>query len=127
MLCAWQRLSFDARLSEIFLTGDARMRNQVKVFLGILLLVFAVAGCSASSDRTVGQSIDDTNLVAAVKTRLARDEISSLFRIEVDSNVGVVTLNGTVRPPDQVKHVEGIARGVKGVKDVVNKLQVQAK
>lgn len=103
------------------------MRNQVKIFLGILLLVFAVAGCGASSDRTVGQSIDDTNLTAAVKARLARDEISSLFRIDVDSNVGVITLNGTVRTPDQIKHVEGIARGVRGVKDVVNKLQVQAK
>lgn len=103
------------------------MRNQVKVFFGMLLLVFAVAGCGAGSDRTVGQSIDDTNLVAAVKARLARDEISSLFRIDVDSNVGVITLTGTVRTPDQIKHVEGIARGVRGVKDVVNKLQVQAK
>ncbi len=103
------------------------MRNRVKNFFGILLLVFAVGGCGAGSDRTVGQSIDDTNLVAAVKARLARDEISSLFRIDVDSNVAVITLNGTVRTPDQIKHVEGIARGVKGVKDVVNKLQVQAK
>ncbi len=71
------------------------------------------------------QSIDDTNLTAAVKARLARDEISSLFRIDVDTKVSIVTLTGNVRTPDQIKHVEGIAREVKGVKDVVNKLQVQ--
>ena len=103
------------------------MREQMKLLGGILLLFLALAGCGSRSDRTVGQSIDDTNLVAAVKSRLARDEISSLFRIDVDSNVGVITLNGIVRTPDQVKHVEGITRGVKGVKDVVNKLQVQPK
>lgn len=90
-----------------------------------MFLVWALAGCGAGSNRTVGQSIDDANLVAAVKTRLARDEISSLFRIDVDSNAAVITLNGSVRTPDQIKHVEGIARGVRGVKDVVNKLQVQ--
>jgi osmotically-inducible protein OsmY len=101
------------------------MRNQMKLLAGLLLVVWALAGCGASSDRTVGQSIDDTNLTAAVKARLARDEISSLFRIDVDTKVGVVTLTGNVRTPDQIKHVEGIAREVRGVKDVVNKLQVQ--
>jgi hyperosmotically inducible periplasmic protein len=101
------------------------MRNQVKILVGLFLMVWALSSCGASSDRTVGQNIDDTNITAAVKTQLARDEISSLFRIEVDTKVGVVTLTGNVRTPDQIKHVEGIVRGVKGVKDVVNKLQVQ--
>jgi hyperosmotically inducible protein len=101
------------------------MRNQVKLLAGVFALLWALSGCGASSDRTVGQSIDDTNTTAAVKTELARDEISSLFRIDVDSNVGVITLNGTVRTPDQIKHVEKITRGVRGVKDVVNKLQVR--
>jgi hyperosmotically inducible protein len=94
---------------------------------GLIVVVWALSGCGAGSDRTVGQSIDDTNTTAAVKTQLARDEISSLFRIDVDTNVGIVTLNGTVRTPDQIKHVEQIARGVRGVKDVVNKLQVQTR
>ena len=101
------------------------MRNYVKLFAGVFAIVLALSGCGASSDRTVGQSIDDTNTTAAVKAQLARDEISSLFRIEVDTNLGVVTLNGTVRTPDQIAHVEKITRGVKGVKDVVNKVQVR--
>ena len=101
------------------------MRYPLKMVGALLVLLLTLAGCGASSDRTVGQSIDDTNLTAAVKTRLARDEISSLYRIDVDVNLGVVTLTGTVRTPDQIKHVEGIVREVKGVKDVANKLQVQ--
>jgi len=103
------------------------MRDQIKIFAILLVLLGTLWGCGAGSDRTVGQSVDDTNLTAAVKARLARDEISSLFRIDVDTNVGVVTLNGTVRTPDQIKHVEGIARDVRGVKEVVNKLQVRAR
>ena len=101
------------------------IRVRIQLLSGLLVLLCTLAGCGARSDRTVGQSIDDNNTTAAVKARLARDEISSLFRIDVDTHVGVVTLAGTVRTPDQVKHVENITRGVKGVKDVVNKLQVQ--
>ena len=101
------------------------MRDQVKLFAGIFALVWTLSGCGANSDLTLGQNIDDTNTTAAVKTQLARDEISSLFRIDVDTNGGVVMLNGTVSTPDQISHVEKIARGVKGVKNVVNKLQVR--
>lgn len=103
------------------------MRERAKMIAGLFVLVATLWGCSTGSDRTVGQSIDDTNLTAAVKTRLARDEISSLFRIDVDTNAGVVTLTGNVRTPDQIAHVEKITREVKGVKNVVNKLQVQSK
>ena len=102
-------------------------RDPSKTFAILVLLLSTLWGCGAGSDRTVGQSIDDTNMTAAVKARLAQDEISSLFRIDVDTKLGVVTLNGTVRTPDQIKHVEGIAREVRGVKDVVNKLQVQSR
>jgi len=101
------------------------MQVRMQWIAGLLLLVWTLAGCAARSDRTVGQNIDDTNTTAAVRARLARDEISSLFRIDVETNVGVVTLTGNVRTPDQVQHVENITRGVKGVKDVINKLQVQ--
>ncbi len=102
-------------------------RDPLKTFVLLFLLLGTLWGCGAGSDRTVGQSIDDTNITGAVKARLARDQISSLFRIDVDTNLGVVTLNGNVSTPDQIKHVEGIARDVRGVKDVVNKLQVQAR
>lgn len=84
-----------------------------------------LGGCQATTGRTAGQNIDDSNTTAAVKARLAEDKISSLTRIDVDTNGGVVALNGTVESAEQRARAEQIARGVGGVKRVINNLQVQ--
>jgi osmotically-inducible protein OsmY len=47
-------------------------------------------------------------------------------RIDVDTNQGVVALNGTVPSPEMRTRAEQIAREVKGVRDVINNLRVQA-
>jgi len=90
----------------------------------VLLLSGLLGGCQAVTGRTTGQNIDDNN-TAAVKTQLARDKVSSLTRIDVDTNAGVVSLNGTVESPEQRAQAEQIAKGVGGVKRVINNLQVQ--
>ena len=90
----------------------------------VLLLSGLLGGCQAVTGRTTGQNIDDNN-TAAVKTQLARDKVSSLTRIDVDTNAGVVSLNGTVESPEQRAQAEQIAKGVGGVKWVINNLQVQ--
>lgn len=90
----------------------------------VLLLSGLLGGCQAVTGRTTGQNIDD-NTTAAVKTQLARDKVSSLTRIDVDTNAGVVSLNGTVESPEQRAQAEQIAKGVGGVKRVINNLQVQ--
>lgn len=91
----------------------------------VLLLSGLLGGCQAVTGRTAGQNIDDSNTTAAVKTQLARDKVSSLTRIDVDTNAGVVSLNGTVESPEQRARAEQIAKGVGGVKRVINNLQVQ--
>jgi hyperosmotically inducible protein len=91
----------------------------------VLLLSGLLGGCQAITGRTTGQNIDDANTTAAVKTQLARDKASSLTRIDVDTNAGVVSLNGTVETSEQRERAAQIARGVSGVKQVINNLQVQ--
>jgi len=91
----------------------------------VLLLSGLLGGCQAVTGRTAGQNIDDSNTTAAVKTQLARDKVASLTRIDVDTNAGVVSLNGTVESPEQRAQAEQIAKGVGGVKRVINNLQVQ--
>ena len=91
----------------------------------VLAVVFILAGCQALTGETVGQNIDDANLTTAVKTQLARDKVSTLTRIDVDTTRGVVSLNGVVESAEQKARAEQIARGVSGVKNVVNNLQVQ--
>ena len=101
------------------------MAQTIEKLTAVLVLVFMIGGCEAITGRTVGQNIDDSNTTAAVKTQLARDKASSLTRIDVDTNGGVVALNGTVESADQRARAEEIARRVSGVKSVINNLQVQ--
>lgn len=101
------------------------MAQTIEKLTAVLVLVFMLGGCEAITGRTAGQNIDDSNTTAAVKTQLARDKASSLTRIDVDTNGGVVALNGTVESADQRARAEEIARRVSGVKSVINNLQVQ--
>ena len=69
--------------------------------MGLMVGVFLLTACQAVTGRTLGQNIDDSNLTATVKAQLARERISTLTRIDVDSNGGVVSLNGTVESAEQ--------------------------
>jgi osmotically-inducible protein OsmY len=93
--------------------------------LAMMICLGMLSGCQAITGRTLGQNIDDANLTAAVKTQLARDKVSSVTRIDVDTTNGVVALNGTVESAEQRERAEQVARKVSGVKDVINNLQVQ--
>ncbi|HME62578.1 MAG TPA: BON domain-containing protein [Candidatus Binatia bacterium] len=101
------------------------MALKIQKLVAGLALFFMLGGCQAMTGRTAGQNIDDSDTTAAVKARLAQDKISSLTRVDVDTNGGVVALNGTVESADQRARAEQIARGVGGVKRVINNLQVQ--
>jgi osmotically-inducible protein OsmY len=99
------------------------MRRALKS-LAVVLLVVALAGCQAMTGKTAGQNVDDANLTASVKANLVADKAANLTRIDVDTNNGVVYLNGTVESPQQKARAEQLASQVKGVKKVVNNLQV---
>lgn len=101
------------------------MGDKAQRLMAALILTVTLGGCQAMTGRTAGQNLDDTNTTAAVKTQLARDKVSTLTRIDVDTNDGVVSLNGTVESAEQRARAEQIARGVGGVKRVINNLQVQ--
>jgi osmotically-inducible protein OsmY len=101
------------------------MRKNVSSIITVLALAWMLVGCQAITGRTMGQNIDDANTTAAVKTQLARDKVSTLTRIDVDTNDGVVALNGTVESAEQRARAEQVARGVSGVRSVINNLQIQ--
>lgn len=98
---------------------DLRSLAIMMVLLGIL------SGCTAMTGETLGQNIDDTTLTTSVKTQLAKDKLGTLTRVDVDTYNGVVSLNGIVSTPQEKARAEEIARGVNGVKKVVNNLQVK--
>ena len=89
-----------------------------------LVVLFVMTGCQAMTGQTMGETIDDSYITGAVKTKLASDKIGSLTRVEVETNNGVVYLTGQVQTAEQRSHVGSVASQVKGVKRVVNNLQV---
>ena len=99
----------------------------LKTLLAVMLTVFSLAGCQAMTSKTTGQNVDDAALTTAVKTKLAADKLSSLTRVDVDTNNGTVSLNGVVESSDQRARAQELASQVNGVNKVINNIQVQKK
>jgi hyperosmotically inducible protein len=103
------------------------MRAAVRSVAVVLAIVLATAACQSMTGRTAGQNVDDASITASVKSKLVGDKPANLTRVDVDTNNGTVYLNGTVETPDQKTRAEQLAWQAKGVKSVVNNLQVQKK
>jgi hyperosmotically inducible protein len=90
-----------------------------------LAVAVLLAACQSMTGETLGENIDDSGITAAVKSKLAGEKISTVTRIDVDTNRGVVALNGTVKTVTDRARAEELTRQVKGVRDVVNNLRIQ--
>jgi hyperosmotically inducible periplasmic protein len=88
-------------------------------------LVWLLSGCQALTGETLGEHIDDTTITTTVKTKLAAEKGTTLTRIQVDTDRGVVQLSGVVDSAAEKSRAEQITRGVGGVKGVKNSLQVK--
>jgi hyperosmotically inducible periplasmic protein len=101
------------------------MRKLITSMLSLIAVILVLSGCQAITGDTLGQNIDDTTITTSVKAKLAADKGSSVTRVQVDTNRGVVALTGTVESSADRARAEQIARGVSGVRGVANNLQVQ--
>ena len=104
---------------------DTTLRKS-RTVLTVLAVMMLLAACQSTTGKTLGENIDDAGITTAVKAKLAAEKVSTLTRIDVDTNQGVVALNGTVKTVEDKVRAEQIARQVKGVRDVVNNLRIQA-
>jgi len=101
------------------------MRNLVRTVLVLTLLVSVTAGCTTMTGKSAGANVDDAMITATVKEKLAAEKISTLTKIDVDTNKGTVYLTGNVASEDLRVKATQIARQVNGVNEVVNNLKVQ--
>lgn len=101
------------------------MLRVMRTLIVAVLLGWGMTGCQALTGDTLGQNIDDTTITTTVKAKLAADKGSSVTRVQVDTNRGVVALTGTVESAADRARAEQITRTVGGVKGVANNLQVQ--
>jgi osmotically-inducible protein OsmY len=87
-----------------------------------VMVLLALGACS--STRTPGTQVDDAAITAAVKAKLAADGDINPFNIDVDTNEGVVTLQGRVEKEAARSKAEELARETDGVKRVINLVKV---
>jgi hyperosmotically inducible protein len=104
--------------------------RRVAAAVGVVFAVVAlIVGCQSATGRrvVVTPRMDDAEITALVKTRLVADGAANLTRVDVDTNQGVVSLNGSVHTASEKTYAERLARGTEGVKAVVDNLQIARK
>ena len=100
------------------------MVRAFKTLIVMVAFLILITGCQAMTGETMGQNVDDGTLTSYVKTKLASDKLVTLTRVGVETNNGVVYLTGEVETAEQRSRIGSLASEVKGVKKVVNNLQV---
>jgi osmotically-inducible protein OsmY len=101
------------------------MRHLFRSMLVLTLLVAVTTGCTSMTGKSAGENVDDANITAQVKTKLAAEKVATLTKVDVDTNKGTVYLTGNVENATIKSRATEIARAVTGVRDVVNNLNVQ--
>jgi hypothetical protein len=98
----------------------------IVIGIAIAHFVFGPIDWAGFGEHT-GDVVNDAATVAAVRAALALQKDFELFGdIEVSVSAAVVTLSGHVATLEQKQLAELICRGVQGVGEVVNELEVRA-
>src|SRR6185436_17970881 len=88
------------------------------------LVAFVLSGLLiAPTPARAGECLDAL-ITAGVKTRLMADDVVGAFKINVETDECVVTLNGCVDSKDQIKRARNLARRIKGVHAVKSTLTI---
>jgi len=119
-----KEINRQSKKTNISTSEEIFMIRTIKNVAGTLVVLFLISSCQAMTGETMGQNIDDGTLTSYVKTKLASDRIVSLTRVGVETNNGIVYLTGEVETGEQKSRSGSLAYEVKGVKQVVNNLQV---
>jgi hyperosmotically inducible protein len=101
--------------------------KRVNTAVATLVLATFLGACAPTqTQRSAGQTVDDATLTAKVKTELAQSRgVGDALSINVDTYRGVVSLAGFVNNSQEAQAAASAARGVEGVREVKNNLQVK--
>jgi len=86
----------------------------------LLMMAFLVAGVCLAKD-----AVSDDMIYNNVRIKLAGDQVVKGGALMVDVKDGVVTLAGSVEEQKQKDRAAKLAKGIKGVKQVINNLAVR--
>jgi osmotically-inducible protein OsmY len=106
------------------LLPEGIMKIRTTAVLAAAAVILALA--CRPNESLEGQA-KDAKIATQVKTRLASEVgASTITAVSVNVTNGVVTLAGPVHSAQESSRIESVARGVPGVTDVKNALQVLA-
>lgn len=89
-------------------------------------LATLTTGCAATPTKeSTGEFVDDSTITAKVKAALMKNDVVKSSDVSVETFKGTVQLSGFVDNSAQKYTAAEVARGVKGVRDVENKITVK--
>lgn len=91
------------------------------LFHALALMLAVIMSCGMS---LAAEDVSDESLYDQVRIRIASDRTIGGGKIEVAVNKGIVELTGTVKSEKIRTQAEKVAKKVKGVKSVDNKLRI---
>jgi osmotically-inducible protein OsmY len=97
------------------------------VSMVMLFAMIAFAACQTPAGRSAGEVVDDASITTQVKAKLLEDNVTKGIAVSVQTFDGTVTLIGAVDTQAQIDSASRIARSVKGVKGVDNRLKIKEK
>ena len=109
----------------------------ILIFVFIPLLFFHLSSCAqvvtgtavkvatvSQEERSIGEFVDDAIIKTVIKNTYFDQSENLFFNIDVEVSLGRVLLTGTVENIDLKIEATRIAWGVKGVKTVINEIQI---
>ena len=99
----------------------------MKRLLSVLVFLSLLVGPTLAAyggERTIGEKADDALITTKVKAKLTAERVKNLVSVNVDTQDGVVVLEGSVPTLADKAEAERLARSVKGVRHVTNDLKV---
>jgi len=82
-------------------------------------------GPAEATGREVGEALDDATITAKVKTALLQAPDVKGLDVKVETDKAVVQLSGFVASQAQIDKAVEVAKGVRGVREVQNKMSVK--
>lgn len=123
-------IKVETRKGEVQLSGFVDNQAQIDRAIAVAKGVEGVKSVDnkmslKATDTTVGEKIDDGVITTKVKAALLADSGVKSSDISVVTRDGVVQLSGFVDNQTQIDRATEVARGVEGVKNVVNEMSVK--
>jgi osmotically-inducible protein OsmY len=89
------------------------------------LVGFGTAAVAASTtEKGLSTSVSDTQILAKMKDRFIQQNFALLTNVDISVNEGSVLMTGKVKTPDDKVQATRIAWEIRGVREVINELQV---